>query len=60
MPLSLVALVHRELTEEHDGYGVGAVALLRLEEERALDLRSAQGDVTGDPSRRGVGDDGYA
>jgi hypothetical protein len=56
MPLSLIVLVHRELTEKRDGHRVGPVALLRLGEERALDLCSAQGDVADDPSLCGVGD----
>jgi hypothetical protein len=41
MPLSLIVLVHRELTEQRDGQGIGAVALLRLGEKRALNLRGA-------------------
>ena len=41
MPLSLIVLVHRELTEKRDGHGIGAIALLRPGEKRALDLRGA-------------------
>src|SRR6266852_1904942 len=59
VPLSLIVLVHRELTEKYDRHRVRAVALLRLREERALYLRSAQGNVADDTSRRGVGDDVY-
>lgn len=38
MPLPLIVFVDRELTEKHDGHRVGAIALLRLREERAFDL----------------------
>ena len=41
MPLSLIVLVHRELTEKRDGYGIREVALLRSGEKCALDLRGA-------------------
>ena len=57
MPLPLKVLVHRELTKEHGGHRIGTIALLWLWEEGPLDLRGAQGDVTDDPPRRGVGYD---
>ena len=50
MSLSLEFLVHRKLAEQRGGHRVGAIALLWLGQERALDLRGAQGDVAGDPS----------
>lgn len=54
--LFLKILVDGELAEQHDGHGIGAVALLRLGKERALDLRGAESHIADDPSRRGVGD----
>ena len=42
MPLPLKILVHGELTEQHDGRRIRPIALLRLGEERALDLRGAE------------------
>ena len=60
MPLSLIVLVNRELTEQRGGHGVGAVASLRFGEKSARDLCSAQSDITDDPSRYGIGDDIHA
>jgi hypothetical protein len=57
MAVALIVLIDRELTEKRDWYRIGPVALLRLGQERAFDVRGAQGDIADDPPRCGIGDD---
>ena len=58
--LPLIVLIDRQLSEEQRRDRIGAIALLRLGKIRALDLRSAQGDVADNPSVRRIGDDGHS
>ncbi len=58
--LPLIFFVHGELPEQQRGDRIGAIALLRLWQKGAFDLRGAQRDVADDPSRRGIGDDADA
>src|SRR6266699_2422874 len=60
MALPLIGLVDCELTKQRDRDRIGLVALMRLGEKRALDLRGAQGHVADNRSRRGVADDAGA
>ncbi len=53
VPLALIVLTDGELTEKRDGQRIGLVALLRLGQEGAFDLRGAQGDIANDPARGG-------
>ena len=57
MSLPLERLVHCKLAEQRGGHRIWLVALLRLGQERALDLRGAQADVADDPPGRDIGDD---
>ena len=54
---ALKRLVHRKLAEQRGRHRVGAVALLRPGQKRALDLCGAQGDIAGDPRGPHFGDD---
>ena len=42
--------IDRELSKKSDGHRVGAIALQRFREERALDLRGAQRDIADNPA----------
>ena len=57
IPLSLKRLVHRKLAEQRGRHRIGAVALLRPGQKRALDLCGAQGDIADDPPRPHFADD---
>src|SRR5208282_1215525 len=57
MTAALMILVDGKLAEERNRHRVGLVALLRLGQERPLDLRRAQGDVADNLRRSGVADD---
>lgn len=58
--LTLERYVNSKLAEQCGGYRVRPIALLGPGKKRALDLRGAQGDVSGDLSGRGIGDDVHA
>lgn len=53
---ALIASIDGELSEQRDGQRIGAIAPLRLGEKGALDLRGAQSDIAGNPSRGRIGD----
>src|SRR5262249_25116934 len=59
VPLSLMILVDRKLTEQRHCYGIGFVALLRSGQERAFDLRRAQAYVADDLACNGIANKGY-
>ena len=56
VPLPLMRSVDRQLPEQGRGYRVRLVALLRLRQEGAFDLRCAQRDIADDLAARDVGD----
>lgn len=57
IPLSLIIRVDCELSEQGGGRGIGPIALMRLRQASALDLRSVKRDIVDDPACRGVGYD---
>lgn len=56
MSSALMVLVDRKLPKKRGRHWIGLVALLRFGQERALDLRRAQGDVADDVRRGRMAD----
>ena len=56
VPSTLMIFVNRKLSKKRDRHWIGLVALLRFGQERALDLRRAQGHVTDDVQRGRMAD----
>ena len=54
MALALKPAIDRQLSEQRRGQRVGAVALLRLGQKRALDLGGAQSDIAGNQRRLAI------